>query len=40
MESVSVFLISGENMLMTDVSITQGVCHVINISFRFSLAKV
>ena len=34
------FLISGENMLMADVSITQGVCHVIHIFFGSSLAKV
>ena len=34
------FLFSGENMLMADVSITQGVCHVIHIFFGSSLAKV
>ena len=34
------FLISGENMLIDDVSITQGVCHVIYIFFGSSLAKV
>ena len=34
------FLISAENMLMTDVSITQGVCHLIHVFFGSSLAKV
>ena len=34
------FLISSENMLMDDVSITQGLYHVIHISFGSSLAKV
>ena len=34
------FLISGENILMADVSITQGVCLVIYIFFGFFLGKV
>ena len=34
------FLISSENMLMDDVSITQGLYHVIHKSFGSSLAKV
>ena len=34
------FLISGEKMLMADVNITQGVCHVIHIFFGSSLAKI
>ena len=34
------FLISGENMLMADVSITQETCHLIHIFFESSLAKL
>ena len=34
------FLISSENMLIVDVGIAQGVCHVIYIFFGSSLTKV
>ena len=43
MEAISVFLdflICNENMLMANVSITQGVCRVIHIFFGSSLGKV